>query len=285
MSVDTLQELLKQQEAWAGGRARWPGRPDYVATLEENLLLGGLRADTESEIRGGDGSELEPTGSRPPKMRALLSSSALAANVFDYWRDKDAGSLGVALGLAASIRSLRFEVKCKNYPVPPRSPNLDVMLDLADGSRVAIESKFTEPYGSKSRALSPRYFPKGRTLWADGGLPGAQVVADGVGQHWKSLDAAQLLKHMLGLACDRSEAATTLLCLWFDAGTAEAHAHREELARFARAVDGDRVRFRSMTYQELFANLLRTADLRSSAYHRYLAERYFGMPDIQGPRT
>lgn len=283
--MDTLRELLERQEAWAGGRARWPGRPDYMASREDNLFLRRLQPETERELGQGDGGELKPSGNRPPKIQALLSSSALAANVFDYWRGVDAAPLGVALELSAPISSLCFESKCENYPVRPRSPNLDLMLQLADGSRVAIESKFTEPYRPTAVGLSPRYFPDQRLLWADSGLTRAQTLADGLRQRWEYLDAAQLLKHMLGLACDPSEAPTTLLCLWFDAGTAEAHAHREELAKFARAVDGDAVRFRSMTYQELLANLRPTADSQSSPYLRYLDERYFGARDIQGPRT
>jgi len=274
-----LEILRDEQERWAGGLARWPGRSDYVSSLKDNLFRKALLPETEKEIDDADGSELKPRGSQPPKIQSLLSSSALAVNVFDYWRDKDWAPLNVALGTRSPIRSLRFEQKCQSYPVPPRSPNLDVMLEHEDGSRVAIESKFTEPYRPKSSSLSTRYFPAGRAFWADNGLKGAQNLADELRQRWEFLDAAQLLKHCLGLACDRSHGPTTLLCLWFDAGTREADAHRAELATFARAVDGDRIQFRSMTYQELFTNMRRTAKSQHGEYISYLARRYFSHTD------
>lgn len=140
MGVNTVERLGRQQDNWAGSRERWEGRSDYVASLQDNLFLKALLRETEREIDEADGAELRPRGNQPPKVHALLSSSALAVNVFDYWRDKDAVPLGAAIGTESPIRSLRFEFKCTDYPVRPRSPNLDVVLNLEDGSRVAIES-------------------------------------------------------------------------------------------------------------------------------------------------
>jgi hypothetical protein len=64
-------------------------------------------------------------------MRALVSSSALAVNFFDPWRGETLADLGAALSLNAPVMSLYFEYKPSNYPVKPRSPNLDLRLTLA----------------------------------------------------------------------------------------------------------------------------------------------------------
>jgi hypothetical protein len=153
-------------------------------------------------------------------------------------------------------------------------PNLDVA--IGGLSPLAIESKFTEPYGGQKviKPLDPKYFDGGRRRWEEVGLPRCQVMAQGIGTqlHFQRLDAAQLLKHLLGLAYT-TRASPRLLCLWFDTGCEVARIHREELERFAAELD-DLVEFAALTYQEAFAVLLQGSE-PWPGHFQYLSGRYF----------
>jgi len=215
----SVRSIEQAQVAWSRLRALDPRRRRYVATLGENLFLGRLNAETKTEFLAGDGSELHDSDTRPAKMRALLSSSALVVNFFDAWRHADRATLSQALGLPTTIQSLRFEYKPTGYPVRPRSPNLDLLLTLADGRRIAIEAKFTEPY-TAATGLSQKYFPVTGGLWEQVGLARAQRLAEELRPRWQHIDAAQLLKHMLGLGSE-TDAPISLLYLWYDAFVAK----------------------------------------------------------------
>jgi restriction endonuclease-like protein len=160
-------------------------------------------------------------------MQALHSSSALVCNVFDYWRGKNLARLGRALSTPETPRDFKFEQK---YSTGLRgSPaNLDVVISFAGPKVLAIESKYTEPYGNRQPAPWPSaYFPIGPGLWEKHGLLACEALArslnDGA-QTFARLDAAQLLKHILGLT--HQNVAFTLLYLWYDWPSEEAASHR-----------------------------------------------------------
>ncbi|MBK8245850.1 MAG: hypothetical protein IPK85_00320 [Gemmatimonadetes bacterium] len=255
--------ISRQQDQWASTLPRDHHHTHYLPAILDNVFERRLHPETRADFDRGDGSELHDsefrTGkNRPAKMRALASSSALAVNFFDAWRDADKAALSSALGLPAPIAKLQFEFKPDLYPVKPRSPNLDLLLELADGRLVGVESKFAEPYRSATghRTLSPRYLPEGQRLWMEAGLPGAQALADTLSPDWKHLDAPQLLKHMLGLASMRTpRRADSLLYLWFDTDRDDARNHAAEVDCFASHVAGDAVHFLNVTYQQAFARL------------------------------
>lgn len=274
LSSLSLKLLESHQAAWAKRRGLPLPRLGYVGELADNLFLQRLHPETESEFRKGDGAELTDAGRRPAKMRALLSSSALAVNFFDAWRHIPKDALTQALALPAPISRLQFEYKCKHYPVAPRSPNLDVLFTLGGDRRVGVECKFSEPYQSPKSVLSPKYFSTGE-LWRRVGLEGAQRLAEELRPRWMWLDAAQLLKHLLGLAHDAGAAGSILLYLWYDTSTPDADAHRREVVRFAENLTGDRVAFRSMTYQDLFSRVRSLAEGGHDKWLDYLAARYF----------
>lgn len=262
------------QNRWAGSRQRDAGRRDYLPTVGDNLFRP-LHSASEAEFRLGDGAELDDRRGKPAKMRALISSSALAANFFDPWRTADKAILAAALDLPAPIADLRFEYKPDGYPVRPRSPNLDVLLHLTDGRKVGVESKFSEPYRSDEGhgVLSRRYFPETGPLWRYKQMAGAQAIADRLRPEWHHLDAAQLLKHMLGLAYAR-EKPDTLLYIWFDTERVDALAHQREAERFASEVSGDSVKFMATTYQATFRRLIRSSE-PADGWYEYMAGRYF----------
>lgn len=160
------------------------------------------------------------------------------------------------------------------------APNLDVVLYGCDGSLVAIESKFTEPFTkSKTRCyLKPKYFPANRGLWADAGLPGCQVLAEHLRDgavKFELLDAAQLLKHMLGLAL--SGQAWTLTCLWYGPEGSSSDLHARELTSFSERIGSDSAKFAALTYQVLFERILSLAGDNHEGWRSYLRRRYFNV--------
>jgi hypothetical protein len=271
----SLDSIQNRQDKWAVTVPRDTKYPLYVRSLDTNLFLHGLCPQTEADFRKGDGSELNDAKTRPAKMRALVSSSALAVNFFDPWRGETLADLGAALSLNAPVMSLHFEYKPSNYPVKPRSPNLDLMLTLEDGQRVAVESKFAEPYRSpgEGSVISGRYFPPHLALWTEAGLDGAQALANTLAPSWLHLDVAQLLKHMLGLASE-NQGATSLLYLWYDSGMADGALHRQEISRFAAIVRNDRVAFNERSYQDVFS-AIGVDQQPQLGWYEYMRSRYF----------
>ena len=264
--------------------------------LEDNLCLRKINPETRSEFERGSGGELKRRGKKMPRMHSLYSSAALACSFFDYWRDKDASPLAVALGVA-DVRGLCFEQK---FPagLPGTPPNLDVVFQVSDDSLLAIESKFTEPYSgdiAKKNRLANSYFlhknGKKKELWGAQELSGCQDVAQQLREEelcYHHLDAAQLLKHMLGLANSKNKQAKRygkweILYLWFDSTGKAVEHHRQEIDEFIKAVGNDDGvvggggKIRAMTYQNLFKRLpkkLGDSHKEYQAYKYYLDQRY-----------
>ena len=267
--------IVDKQAEWGQSIECRPDYALYAASVAQNLFMQRLNPETESEFEAADGAELRPSRSGPPKMSALFSSSALAVNFFDRWRS-DSSSLGSALGLGSAVDGLRFEYKCERYPVGPREPNLDLLLTLVNGERAAVEAKFAEPFrrpGADAQ-LAPKYFQDDVRHWEKAGLARAQGLAHALRARWEYLDAAQLLKHMLGLATDGC--ARVLLYLWYDTGLDDAAKHRREIDRFGEAVKGDAVAFQATTYQEAFGLLARATGTPAD-WIGYMSARYFNV--------
>ena len=255
----------------------WPTQYGYLPTVTANLLAA-LSTQTRQAFERGDGGELKDGASRPAKMRALHSSSALAVNVFDYWTSRDPAPLGRALELGSGVRSLRFEAQ---FPtgLDGNPPNLDLAVVLANGTTVGVESKFTEWLHAKSQpreAFKPKYFPDGPGLWQARGLRQSQALAQAMGNGeklFRHFDAAQLLKHALGLTTQLGDK-FALLYVFYDWPCAEAEAHRAEVQDFTSLV-GPELRFRALTYQDLYRRLKSKAGAADGEYLAYLGRRYF----------
>jgi hypothetical protein len=263
--------LKRQQAEWAERRGvPMTRRRGYADALGANLFVG-LSEPTRRAFEAGHGKELEG------KMRAPHSSSALAVNVFEYWNQAaDRAPLAEALGLTSPIVRVIFEAQ-KPTGLQGTPPNLDVLLELADGSVVAIESKFLEPYGAHDAGFNPKYFERQPGLWAQHGFRACEALAeeirDGVTTyHW--LYAQQLLKHVLGLA-ESEVRPWALYYLWYAVSGPESAMHAAEAEDFAQRVTADGIRFRSMTYQQLFEGLEHSATKADARYLEYLDGRYF----------
>src|SRR5260370_1524535 len=201
--MSAMDDIIAQQRAWAAshGLADAAG---YLSTVAANLRAA-LSTQARQAFERGDGGELKDTASRPAKMRALHSSSALAVNVFDYWTSRDPAPLGGALELGSEVLALRFEAQ---FPtgLDGNPPNLDLAVVLANGTTVGVESKFTEWLHAKTQqreTFKPKYFPDRPRLWQARGLRQSQALAQAMGSGaklFRHFDAAQLLHHALGLA-------------------------------------------------------------------------------------
>ena len=207
------------------------------------------------------------------KAQALHSSVILACNFFDYWRLRDLRPLAAVFD-TDPLSGLAFE---QRFPTGLRGtpPNLDVVLYEERGGGLAIESKFTEPFVSKTKvALKAKYFENGG-MWRQAGLRECQALADELRDNpavFEFLDAPQLLKHILGLAAAGS---WRLCCLWYQPAGFMGEQHEIELIRFTERIGGDAIRFSSMPYQHAFSRLREILGSEHAEDQTYLEDRYF----------
>ncbi|GHT40884.1 hypothetical protein FACS189443_1860 [Planctomycetales bacterium] len=160
-----LNYITSKQRIWATrkglnstGSKGERGEKNYLNPLENNLWGGkGTLTAIGAEFNAADGQELKGNDDDLPKMSALHSSSALAVNVFQYWREKsrDITPLAAACGLCRGDnqykKTIKFEEKFSIFDEAEcskntRHPNIDVVIHVEqNGERVfAIESKFTK---------------------------------------------------------------------------------------------------------------------------------------------
>jgi hypothetical protein len=279
--------VFARQTLWAdrhghrlSGSAPPRGRLAYTATLEENLFER-LTSDARKEFTEGDGGELGRGGTVPGKMQAVHSSSALSCNLFHYWRRVGRPDIiAKACGLPVNKHkiSLAFE---QHLPIDPRfrfSPNLDALFTYEGGPvrQYGVECKFSEPFSTRMHlGMKEKYFGKSLDdLWTK--LPnvcalGKKLCPDNT--QYTFLDAAQLVKHVLGLRrC--SGMACGLLYLYYDVPGPEGVKHAAEIAEFAAVAQGDGVRFTFATYQDVLLRLAAEHRHEHAAYIDYMVERY-----------
>jgi len=268
--------LHQQQLDWAAAALRQPDSRGYLASYDLNLFQP-LSADAYRSFTNGSGSELLPTEGRPAKMAALHSSSALAVNAFDYWSGKPLSPIASALGVKQNPSHFRFEAQ---FPtgLGGTPPNLDLAFSYPDSHILGIESKFSEWLAPKPRNkehFKAKYFPDDKLLWSQAGLPRAQRLAEAMqkqGRVFRHLDAAQLLKHMLGLAV-AAPGQSSLCYLYFDCPGQESSIHRIEIEGFADSIGSD-MRFYWTSYQQFFAKLRATLREEHHPYLDYVTHRY-----------
>ncbi len=261
------------QRLWAQGAGIAFDAKGYTHEIRANLFQPMSEA-TLRELGAGLGSELDG------KIRALHSSAALVANVFEYWRERaPMAPVAQALGLTGEIRSLRFESHHR-LPVGSFGPHLDVEFATA-GRPVAVESKFLEPYGPPKKLKS--YYARPAT-WTPWNLTPCADLALAIqsGQLvFHSFDAAQVLAHILGLSRTYGASDYRLLYLWYEIPGAEADRHREEVAVF-KARLGGAVPFEAISWQQVFEGLVAacggTGATGHANYLNWLRNRYFGPP-------
>jgi hypothetical protein len=264
---EALKKILNQQKSWALRFQIDFNDKGYTLEVNDNLFQP-LSEHTVSDFKSGRGNEL-----KTEKIKALHSSSALVSNVFEYWRPN---SDGIALACGADKgMSLRFE-KQNPTGLHGTAPHLDVEFTGAGKKPLAVESKFTEFYQHEGTSNFKSSYFKKPGLWDR--IPRCEQLAKSIygGQTvFKRLDAAQLLKHILGLK-KAFPSGFRLLYLWYEMPSEAANTHQKEIRMFEDHVQSE-VDFRHMTYQDLFKTVKEIPDI-DPGYISYLEERYFGDP-------
>ncbi len=267
--MTALDDLTAIQVDWAHSRGV-PVDGHVAESIDANLFMP-LRRDTLTDFEQSGGDELG-RGGRRPGLSSLISSAALACNVFDPWRNGHVGSLASVVSAGSSADRLRFEPPCPTG-VPRSVAYPDVLLDGSAAKPTAIEVKFLEPYRGQENAFKPPYFNMPH-LWDR--LPGLREVAAAINAGeplFTHLGAAQLVKHALGMSNRWGDRDWRLVYLWYEYPSAEQRAHAQELESFTAMVDGQ-FDFVAVTWQEVFARL-ELVEEPVAGHVEYLRARYF----------
>ena len=277
----TLRQRLEQWQAeWAQRRGiafrpRNDSSPARAVIRLSDQFLEPLDAAAENEFLRGAGGELSGEGSAG-HLYSLLSSAALAVNVFQHWRYRPKRAL---------LRALSFQEPGpvwlgyeQPFPIVAgfgTPPQADVTLAAGGVTQFlcAIEAKFGEPYAEMPQhGLRPGH--AGHAFfkeWPNLAKLAQQISPeDCIHQH---LHAAQLLKHLLGL---RTHAVRfTLAYLWFDVRGPAGRRHRDEAHEFTLRARRDGLDVWAMSWQELWVALAEEApEAEHRAYLDYLRDRY-----------
>lgn len=267
-----MNHVLLNQIHWAAAANVHVDREGCTDSVDANLWRP-LSPRTRIAVRQGPRPALED------KLRSLHSSSALVANVFDYWSVQDASPLADALGVDGTIGALAFEAQ-ESAGLGGNPLNLDVCLSLTDGREIGIESKFGEWLVSRSPVGSPlrlKAADVAAARWSELGLPACQALATAIQagkRSFRYLDANQLLQHALTLASRPGHHGFALWYLYYAWDVPQAQQHEHELEVFEAEV-GDELGFRALTYQSIFRALQALPGRRHADYVAYLARRYF----------
>lgn len=267
-------KIKKQQRKWATRAGIRFDDLGYVRTVNENLFQP-MSTRTYCAISKGSGSELRDTKNRPAKMKALHSSAALHVNMFDYWSERILDPLLHSLMLHFEPAIMEFEAP---FPTGISRPHLDVAFRFESGLVVGIESKFLEwltPISPGKELFKPSYFSNSTELWSNNNVPSCQALATSLytgTSHFRNLDAAQLLKHALGLATQHPHS-FELYYLYFDCLGSESSIHDKEVEEFERHIGSD-FRFHHCSYQEAYERLRQVVGVEHAVYIDYLRQRY-----------
>lgn len=254
-------EALLQGAREASPSARYD-RTGYASHWQENLAGDLPIRLIISDLSAGAGSELDG------KLRAAHSSAALAVNTFGPWRNAPSS---LQVGGVGGFGGLKFEATCPTglRGIPPH-------LDLIAESEVpvAIESKCTEWMEPKTAKFSTSYdrlkSSHGNSVWFEQ-IRQLRIQPN----QYLFLDAAQLVKHALGLISMYGSQNVNLIYLFWEPSNAEVWAecrsHRSEAEVFAMTVANSNIRLLPMSYRDLWAEWERG---QPPSHLSYLRTRY-----------
>jgi len=224
----------------------------YTSQPNQNLIPGVNTKDFWDDLLAGAGNELIDSPGNPAKFCAAFSSSALVVNSFGPFRHEPWNLNVCGIG---GFEILQFE-KVLPTGLAGTPPHLDV---FASGPKytLCIESKFLELLWPKEAKFTDSY---------------EQAISRLAHDSWSSiyrslkrnplkfrfLDAAQLVKHYLGMRNTLGKASSDLVLLyvyWEPSNAAdleEYRVHQSEVAEFSDFVKGSDVSFVSKSYPQLW---------------------------------
>lgn len=239
----------------------------YVHRFSENLLPGVRAKDFETDLRSGDGNELQG------KFRAVHSSSALAVNAFAPFRTR---LPELVLPGSGPFSGLEFERKCPNG-LRGKSPNLDLLLEGPE-EVVGIESKLAEPMTATRAKFSPQYRKRLRDRLGSSAWFQEMCRLEEDPNRYGFLDAAQLVKHAFGLIYTFPDRNVKLLYLFWEPRNSRDHPffseHRRQVAEFAKSVQDSGPAFDAMSHGELWRHWSAATSPWLSAHIGNLQARY-----------
>lgn len=223
---------------------------DFLPDLPEADILTALHRSPGNELRSGKFSSSE-------------SSTALVANAFGWFLNRPEVLPPLPGVPAGRADALALEAEMRFPWRGGRHPWLDVGITTPT-TLIGVESKRYEPFRpGKATVFSEAY---DRPLWPDGM---ARYTAMRLGltagtATFKTLDAAQLVKHAYGLRnqAEKQARGAVLVYLHAEPATwasgkpvdpARIALHRKEVARFAATVKGDDVVFVPLRWADLVA--------------------------------
>lgn len=244
---------------------------NYTIEPKHNLLAELEGEEFWRDLRQGDGNELDDKGTTPAKFCAAHSSSALGVNTFGYFR-RNPQSL--SLFDVDAYDECQFE---KKLDTGISHPNLDF---YARSSRlhVFVECKCLEIFAKKKASFSTRYDsvvdalaePAWKNVFAD--LKENPNL-------YRYLDAAQLVKHYLGIrnTIQGDQSAVLAYVHWEPTNAQEFdvfNQHREELNQFQLSVRGSNVKFIAASYEEVWDRLTNASNLHLAQHVERVRQRY-----------
>jgi hypothetical protein len=280
-------EIIKTaQKQWANerniplqGSAGERGDKIYTMDINSNFFIP-LSDESFLELSSGSGNELKSTDDKPAKIQALHSSSALVVNIFEYWKqNKEYEIIAKFLGINnKNISNIKYENKFKISNKLGTPPNLDVCFEYSDNSVVAIESKYTEPYGIRNgkKIFLQKYFDD-KNIWNE--LPNLFELANMINKNetqFEYLDAPQLIKHILGLQnVIKNKDKYKLIYIYFPAvkKTPEMN-HEIEVLALNEIMKLDKVNFIYLNWLNVIEKLNRNLKDIRKKYINYIMERY-----------
>lgn len=255
--------------------------------------------NTRRFLPGVPGQEIERIYRKAPdneiesgKFDSPESSAALAANTSGYFlgQAKVIPQLSGCPEAGWPARPLALEATVRFPWVGGRHPVLDCLI-ATSASLIGAESKRFEPFRAKRLAsFSDAYW---RSCWGSD-MKGHGSVRDRLrkdGRLYDFIDAAQLVKHAFALRTEshrcgsqRRRLVPILFYLyaeprsWPTSGkpirNADRAGHREEIADFVGAVEGDEVGFVSCWYSTLLDGWIRRGSGRIRVHARAVRSRY-----------
>ena len=263
--VDRAQNALWEKSGFNYNELVNPEDHSYLYLKEpERNLLPGIKTDLiKEDYLKGSGHEW--TG----KFRAIHSSAALAANTFGRWKIEPSR---LTFEGYTGFNKLIFEEKCPTG-LGGTPPHLDVLLQSTD-TVIGIESKLLEPLSLTKPKFSASY-TRDRLCCEDEWWALLESMRQWPASH---LDAAQLIKHYLGLRHSYQDVNNVLLLyLYWKPLNADDFdnydRHKEDLKKFQRAVQhSNKVRFIALDYLQLWDDWEKDQNMAEHA--KLLKKRY-----------
>lgn len=222
---------------------------DFLPELPQDLILAALRRSPGNEVKSG-------------KIDSPESSAALAVNAFGWFLERP-GDLPALPGGPGATRSVMLEAEMRFPWAGGKHPWLDAAVET-DRHLIGIESKRYEPFRpAKTNEFATTY---DRPVWGDNmaGYDRLRRTFAGGARRFAVLDMVQLVKHAYGLRTEalRRGKRPVLLYLYAEPArwangravdSAKLAQHREDIALFAKSVEGDEVAFAAMTWSDMLA--------------------------------